>query len=279
MTLTMNKRNVIRLSLGQSLADDMPAAIESFKNYCRSKNLSPNSIAYYHHCLLCYTRFLDSTYPGITPAEITPQVAREFLIWETKRNSAANAAHCHTALRVFFGFLAKDGFLESSPMDGVEKPRKRKLIIETFTLDQVQALLGTCKRDFIGVRDSAMMLVMMDCGLRVSELLGLAIHDVSWAEQTLLVLGKGDKERVVPFGNVTRHTLSEYLRRRGELDSRALFVSVYGEPIDRYRVLKIIHARGEKAGITGVRCSPHTFRHTFAVQYLRNGGDVFSLQM
>ena len=110
----MSKGNVIRLSLEQSLADDMPAAIESFKNYCRSKNLSPNSIAYYHHCLLCFTRFLDSAYPGATPAGITPLVAREFLTWETKRNSAANAAHCNLTCIPFPGHLVSEYYDEAN---------------------------------------------------------------------------------------------------------------------------------------------------------------------
>lgn len=163
-------------------------------------------------------------------------------------------------------------------MFGVEKVRKRRTVIETFSLEQIEKIISVCEKDFLGVRDKAIIMTLVDCGLRASELCGLRIDDISREQQTMIVLGKGDKERVVPFGQATQQALTQYLARRGKLDTNVLFVNCYGEAFDRHRLADIVESRCIRAEISGVRCSPHTFRHTFAVMYLRAGGDVFSLQ-
>lgn len=274
----MAQANVVRISQFNKLSEDLEAAVRAFLSYCRAKNLSVCTTDYYHFRLKAFQKFLGATAPAARPKDITPQIVRDFLTLETEENSASTASHSYITLRAFFNFLTNDGFLPESPMGSVQRPKQRRTVINTFTLQQIEAVLATCQKDFAGTRDRAMILVMLDCGLRVSELCGLALDDVNWAEQTMLVVGKGDVERIVPFGNTTRQALTHYLARRGQLDTGSLFVSVYAGPIDRYRVRRIIQARCEKVGMTGVRCSPHTLRHTCAVQFLRNGADVFSLQ-
>jgi integrase/recombinase XerC/integrase/recombinase XerD len=270
--------HLIRISSFNHLAENLPAAIESFLNYCRSKNLSGETVKYYRYRLQAFARFLAHDAPGTAPKDVTPQVVRSFIAWEVQRNSPATANHSLVALRAFFNYLVRDGFLESSPVAGVEKVRCRRTVIDTFTLDQLEAVLKTCGKSFTGVRDRAMIVLLFDCGLRVSELCGLTLDDICWNEQTLAVVGKGDKERIVPFGSAARQALVQYLGRREDLATKALFVTCYGDPIGRFRGREIVADRCKAAGITGVRCSPHTLRHTFAVTYLRAGGDVFSLQ-
>ncbi|MEN6358086.1 MAG: tyrosine-type recombinase/integrase [Armatimonadota bacterium] len=270
--------NVVRIPGFTGIADTFDSAISAFKTYCRSRNLSPNTIDYYGYCLLSLTRFLEAHYQALTPRDVTCQVVREYLLDQTDRNSPSTACHCHTTLCVFFGYLQSEGFLESNPMTHVDKPKRRKTVINTFSMKQVDDILATCKRDFASIRDKAIIMMLVDCGLRASELCGITVNDFDWAESTVLVLGKGDKERIVPFGQATRQALNAYNARRGSIDTDAYFVSTLGTALDRHRLREIIEQRCELAKITGVRCSPHTFRHTFAVQYLRNGGDVFSLQ-
>ncbi len=274
----MTQPNVVRIASLAPISTDLAAAIDMFLSVCKGKNLSVNTLIYYRTRLQAFSRYVDATCPGAGPNDITRQLLRAFLAAQTEECSASTANHSYIALRAFFNCLVADGFLSVSPIDKVEKPRRRKSVISTFTLEQVESIVATCKRDFVGVRDRAMILVMLDCGLRASELCGLQLDDINWADRTMLVLGKGDKERVVPFGNAVRQAMNDYIARRGDLDTGALFVSVYAQPIDRHRVRIIVGRRCEAAGITGVRCSPHTFRHTCAVHYLRNGGDVFSLQ-
>lgn len=266
---------VIRISGLTPLADSLESATEGFLNYCRSRNLSENTVSYYRYRLESFGRYLEGNAPGTAPKDMTPQLIRAFL---AKESSPATANHSVITMRAFFNFLVNDGFLSESPMHGVDKLKRKTTVIDTFTFEQVEAVLRTCGKDFVGMRDRAAILVLLDCGLRVSELCGLTLDDISWNEQTMMVLGKGDKERVVPFGQNTRQALTQYLARRPELGTRAFFVTCYVQPLDRYRMREVIQGRCSTAGITGLRCSPHTFRHTFAVQYLRNGGDVFSLQ-
>jgi integrase/recombinase XerD len=118
----------------------------------------------------------------------------------------------------------------------------------------------------------------MDTGLRISEAISLKLEDIDWNRNSVKVMGKGSKERIVPFGRAVRKALMAYLDRRGNLDTDMLFVTEYGETVRRQKALEAIKALGKKAGITGVRVSPHTLRHTFAKTFLVNGGDPFTLQ-
>jgi len=266
------------LRIKTHVSDDLSLAIQAFFSYCASKNLSENTITYYRYRLQAFQQFCAQSEMPVTPGNTSTQLLREFLTHETQVNSSTTANHSSIALRTFFNFLVKDGFLNENPMDGVERIRRRRTVIETFTSEQIEKILTTCGRNFVGIRDRAIISVLLDCGLRVTELCTLTLRDISWTEQMLTVVGKGDIERVVPFGQGARQALTQYLTRRGELDTEALFVSCYGVPLNRYRAREILLSRCTQAGITGVRCSPHTFRHTCAVWYLRNGGDVFSLQ-
>jgi site-specific recombinase XerD len=270
--------NVVRIRRLGASAQDLGAAIQGFFSFCRAKNLSPNTLVYYRQRLAAFARYVAEHHCECPLGEITAQIIRGFVAWETDRNSASTANHSYTTLNAFFSYLVRDGLLDRNPVDRVDKPRRRRAVIGTFSPEEVKSILATCRNDFVGVRDRAIILTLLDCGLRASELCGLRLEDIDWREQTLLVVGKGDKERIVPFGSAVRRVLGEYIGRRGDLPCRELFVSVYGEPINRHRLRAIVRRRCEAAGIKGVRCSPHTFRHTFAVMFLRAGADAFTLQ-
>lgn len=274
----MQVGQAIRISSHNQLGNNMTAAVDGFLVYCQAKNLSENTLVYYRTRIEAFVRFLGQQAPGIAPKDVSRQLLREFVTEETSRTSPSTANHAVMALRAFFGFLVKDGYLESNPMEGVEKVRQSKKILNTFTPDQVESLLNQFGTSFTDVRDKALILLLFDCGLRASEVCSLSVDDLCWTEQTMRVLGKGSRERLVPFGQSVKQVLTQYLLRRGQLETNALFVNCYGESVDRHRIGKIVQRRCEKAGITGVRCSPHTLRHTFAVTYLRGGGDLFSLQ-
>ena len=253
----------------------LSAAADGFLAMCRARNLSPNTCEYYRHRLNAFRTYLEADMP---PDAVTADVIRDFLSFELERNSPTTAQHSYCALRAFFAYLESEGFVSDNPMTRVAKPKRKQSVLPTLSAAQVDALLATCGRDFYGVRDKAIILTLIDCGLRVSELVTLKLDDVDLAQQTLLVLGKGAKERLVPFGGTVKQALMSYITRRGELSTDALFVGHLGEPMTRYAVRWMLRARGRMAGITGVRLSPHTLRHSFAVSYLRAGGDTFSLQ-
>ena len=109
--------------------------------------------------------------------------------------------------------------------------------------------------------------------------MGLRLPDIDWSSSTILVLGKGGKEREIPFGKLVRRALARYLERRGEIEGEEhVFANQFGEPLTRFAVGNAIAHYGKLADIENVRCSPHTCRHTFAKNWILNGGDAFTLQ-
>jgi integrase/recombinase XerD len=124
-----------------------------------------------------------------------------------------------------------------------------------------------------------MILTLLDTGLRLSEILGLRRDCIDWQGNRLIVRGKGDKERSVPFGTAVRRALWEYAQRRGDVSGQdVFFLDQFGGQICARHIQITLRRYGKQAGIEGVRVSPHTLRHTFATQYILNGGDAFSLQ-
>lgn len=253
-------------------------ATNGFLASCKARNLSPQTYDYYRHRLTAFAKFLEANGGDKAAAEVTTADVRAFLTQQLEENSPTTASHSYTALSAFYKHLEREGYVNQNVMARVEKPKRRKTLIQTLSAAQVEALLRTCVgRGFYAVRDRAALLALLDTGLRASELCGLELDDLSLEEQTMLVLGKGDKERVVPFGASVKSALVSYLNKRGD-DAGAVFVNHFGEPLTRYGLRGMVIRRGQEGGITGVRLSPHTLRHTMAVSYLRAGGDVFSLQ-
>jgi len=130
-----------------------------------------------------------------------------------------------------------------------------------------------------GYRNFAIVLTFLDCGLRVGELKDLAINDVNLIRGTLEVMGKGSRQRQVYFGRRLSRILKEWIAQRTlSLSGEAFFCDPQGYELSRHQIHHMIYRLAKRSGITGVRCSPHTLRHTFATQFIRNGGDPFSLQ-
>jgi len=186
------------------------------------------------------------------------------------------------SIRAFWSWLTEEEIIEVNPFVKLKIPKPPKKIIATFSQSQLKSLLSVINNSAEGYRDVVIILTLIDTGLRVNELINLKLDGVSLEEGIVKVLGKGNKERLAPIGKQIRKLLWRYINQyrpepaRPNLDN--LFLTRDGRPLTKNRVGSIMKCYGEKAGLTGVRCSPHTLRHTFAVSYLRNGGDVFTLQ-
>ena len=187
------------------------------------------------------------------------------------------------SLRAFWSWAETEGLLEANPFAHIKTPRAPKKIMPTFSAAQVKTLLEIIDSSTpVGFRNWTILLALLDTGIRVSELTGLKAKDVNLETRSLKVLGKGCKERLVPIGARTQKAFWRYstLCRPEPAMPRHdhFFLTEDGRPLTKDRVEAIVERCCRKAGITGVRLSPHTFRHTFAVMFLRNGGDVFTLQ-
>ncbi len=184
----------------------------------------------------------------------------------------------HGNLRTFFKYLVEEGYLDVSPMENVKPPVSRADQIVPFTQEQVNALLQAAKTGNAPLRDEALILFLMDGGVRASELCSLTMQDIDVVGKRATVLGKGNKHRTVYFGRDTSRAVMRYLKTEERKPSDPVFKSERGEALTRSGLLQLIHRLGRAAKIEATRCSPHTFRHTFAVEFLRGGGQVFALQ-
>ena len=139
-------------------------------------------------------------------------------------------------------------------------------------------MLATCDTEFVGVRDKAILLLLLDTGVRAAELLAITVDQVNPPTGVVTVMGKGRKERDVCYSDLAAAAVKDYLRRRVGIETPALFVNQYGEPLTYSGLAQLLRRRGQSAKLPPHITHPHAFRHTFATQFLRNGGDVFTLQ-
>lgn len=187
------------------------------------------------------------------------------------------------ALQSFWSWLEKEGFINENPFVRLKVPKAPNKVIHTFTEEQLRQIFESI--DTIsptGYRDYAIIMTLLDTGIRCSELINLRLSDVNLDSRLLKVRGKGSKERLVPIGAKVQKAIWKYISRYRPEPAIPRYDQVFltrdGCPLTKDRLEAIVERYGKKAAITGVRVSPHTFRHTMAVMFLRNGGDVFSLQ-
>lgn len=276
---------------GLSHAGSWAEAGRLFLSFCESKGLARGTITDYRCAFARFAFYLRENGGPSCPADLDRAGVRAFTAYllnrySSRRGRAAARLSSKTihntivALRTFFGFLAEEGIIPDGIARALIAPPVRSRVIQAMTPVQVQALLAQPKkRTFTGLRDYALMSLLLDSGLRISEALSLRARDVNWQEGVVTVIGKGGKERQVPFGAKVKRELWRYVARRGEVPGQdLLFVTRTGERLKPKQLQSALKRYAEKAGIQGVRVSPHTLRHTFARMWIVNGGDVFSLQ-
>jgi site-specific recombinase XerD len=243
-------------------------AVELFLAAKAAEGASPRTIEWYRMITVRLVRALgaDRSVDGLDPAEL-----RAWLVELRTTLAPVSVAGYVRTLRVLGNWLAAEGLAEASALRGLRRPRVPHKIIEPVADDLLRRLLSVCS-----VRDRAIVLLMLDTGLRVSEVAGIRLGDLR-PDGTLKVRGKGSRERMVPVGSTARQAIVRYLGQRGQgKPDDALLLGRRGEisPRGLQHMLRRLKTR---VGVTG-RLSPHSLRHTFARSYLVNGGDVFSLQ-
>ncbi len=186
-------------------------------------------------------------------------------------------------LKTFFSWMVAEELLADSPMRRIRPPALDNDQVQPFTDAQIKALLQAAQQTSQPKRDTAILFLLFDTGLRASELCGMRWKDVNLRECCCQVQGKGNKKRMVYFGRKTMRALSLYRQVQPfDSDDEPLFISERsidaGEPLTRDGLRFLMRRLGDAAGIQRSRCSPHTCRHTFAINFLRQGGNLFSLK-
>lgn len=252
-------------------------------NLAVERGLSANTIAAYSVDLSHFRQFLKES--GVSKwGEVSQNCISGYIQSMGTSFSPRSRARRLAALRTFFGFLHKLGLTEANPSTLVHFPKLGPQLPKTLTSEQIGALLAQPDVSKpLGRRDKAMFELLYACGLRVSELSELRMSQVVLEPGYVTVHGKGDKERLVPMGEIAVECLRDYLENGRRLllkkgSAREVFLNARGENLSRQGIWKIIKSCALRAGIT-VNITPHMLRHSFATHLLENGADLRSLQV
>lgn len=256
---------------------------EAFLHYLEvERGLSPNTLASYSLDLCKLEKFAKRQ--GRELKALGASDLRAFLRGLHREGlSLRSVARAGSAVRGLYRFAAAEGYVASDPTEQIEASRVVQSLPHYLDLDEVERLLQAPDVSTpAGVRDRAMLELLYATGLRVSELVRLAVADVNFEMGYLVARGKGRKERIVPYGRSAKSWMERYLSRgRAELvrgASSGMFLSRLGRPMTRQRFFQLIRGYAKAAGIRKT-ISPHVLRHSFATHLLERGADLRSLQL
>lgn len=250
--------------------------IQDFLAYCRQKGHSKNTILAYQNALYSFQEYAKAQ--GIQAAEeVTRQCLRHYA---TAVTETLNPGGAHARLRpvkTFFLWLEADEVIAKSPMRRVSLPKLPRQILAAVGPEEIKRLLGAATSSKYPLRDKAIVATLFDTGLRVSELCGLNLEDVHAGGKLEVRTAKGGQSRIVPISRVTLRHITRYIQaERPKSRVNTLFLTNAQTQMNRNTVSQLLRRLSKEAQIPAV--SPHAFRRGFAVNYLRNSGDVFTLQ-
>lgn len=247
--------------------------------------LSENTLAAYRNDLAGFSAWMvtkGKRFSAASAIDIQGYLASRFEVGQKTRS----AARLLSSLRRFYGYLLRERKISQNPTHLLESPKGGQSLPGALNEQQVEQLLDAPDvSDDLGLRDRAMLELLYATGLRVTELVTLQLSQVSIEPGVLRVVGKGDKERLVPIGEVALEWLAKYLNsaRPALLQSKAatiaLFVTRRGQVMTRQAFWYMIKRYAKKAGIPADSLSPHTLRHAFATHLLNHGADLRVVQM
>ena len=241
--------------------------------------LSVNSVSSY----LSDLAKLAGTYKDKSPEELSGEDLSAFIAQQAAAISKRSQSRLISALKSFFGFMEIEGRIQVNPADTIDPPKISRHIPVVLSVEEIDRIMNSVDlSEPEGQRNRAILEVLYSCGLRVSELISLRISDLFFDESFIRVIGKGDKQRLVPIGEPAMQAVEMYLSqsRRAYVSKKAediLFLNRRGGKLSRQMIFLMIKSQCEKAGITK-EISPHTFRHSFATHLVENGADLRAVQ-
>lgn len=265
---------------------DWPSTINGFRSYLKlEKFLSPNSVQAYLQDMDKLHQFAVSLVPERKPETISTQDLKAFIQWVNELGmTPASQARILSGIKAFYKFMLMENLLSHNPSELIEAPRLQRKLPDTLNILEIDALIAAIdlsKPD--GMRNKTMLEVLYSCGLRVTELVTLKISNLYLEDDFIRILGKGNKERLVPIGAQASKLLKIWLEElRVHLDVKKgqedyVFLSKRGSALSRVMVFMIIKNLAEKIGLKK-SISPHTFRHSFATHLIEGGADLRAVQ-
>lgn len=276
----MNASSISNISFSKAVAGYLLAA--------EARHLSKNTLRDYS---TTFRRFFDFLGEDVPFVQISHKQVEAFL--RSLDVSKKTVLNYHIGLSALWTWAVAEGLVPANIVHRVERARPEKRAVVPFTEEDIRRLLGVIGKSKAYVRpgkretshtipneerNRAIILLLLDTGIRSSELCGMRVNDADLKNRRVKVMGKGSKERWAPFCARTGQAIWKYLatRKEGRVNEY-LFLTTECGPMDPDRMLKLLYGIGRRAGVEDVH--PHRFRHTFAINFLRNGGDPWSLQL
>ncbi len=253
--------------------------IEQFLDYYwLSSGASQNTLSAYRSDLMLYAKWLDKT-----PLDSANDI-HILEYFKSRQISASTQARILTCFRIFYQYLSSQALIKINPTDKLHHPKQVQKLPVFLSINEVEKLLDMPNQKTIfGMRDRAMLELLYSCGLRVSELINLEYQQININDEYIRILGKGNKERLLPMGELAMEYLSQYekdarpfLTKKGQ--TNGYFLSNRGSNMSRQNFFYIIKSYAQKAGINKP-LSPHSLRHAFATHLVQQGADLRSVQL
>lgn len=261
-----------------AMEDGQAEILREFSYYLGiERQMSPNTVASYGSDVREFLEACDTAPGKVSSADIAAYFGSA-----AGKLSSRSQARALSSLKAFFDWMIREGDRKDNPCDGIDAPKLGRHLPEVLSVDEVTAIIGSVRTDsWTGIRDRAILEILYGCGLRVSELCALKISCVYTDESFVRVIGKGDKERLVPLGGMAAAAFDDYLAVRPDPAqpsfSDTAFLNRFGRPLSRISVFNMVRRQALLAGVRK-EISPHTFRHSFATHLVENGADLRVVQ-
>lgn len=252
-----------------------------YRTYIKlEKRLSENTVESYMRDLSQFAHFILRQF-DLPPRKVEAYMIERYLSWlfDTGKQKASQA-RILSGIKSFFNYMLLAEQIEASPTEFIEMPKFGRQLPDVLSTQEIDSIIATVDtRSAKGLRDSAMLEVLYSCGLRVSELTSLRLGDLFFGEGYIRVIGKGDKQRLVPISNIARDKIQIYLEQRRSVQTKdnSVFLNNRGTGLTRVMIFTIIKQAVIRAGVQK-NISPHTFRHSFATHLLEGGASIRQVQ-
>jgi integrase/recombinase XerD len=266
---------------------DWKSSINGFMHYLQlERAMSPNSIDAYIRDISKFHRYLQIRELELNPAEIEENHLMDFIVWLNELGLGPKSqARIRSGVKAYYRYLLLEDMIEHDPSELIESPKLARKIPEVLSINEIQSILDSVDLSTDhGTRNRALLEVLYACGLRVSELTHLKISNMYADIGFIKVLGKGDKERLVPIGEEALKHIQFYMdgvRRHlpkiQPLNEDFIFLNRRGRKLSRVMIFMIVKDAAKDAGIEK-NVSPHTFRHSFATHLVEGGADLKAVQ-
>ena len=271
------------------MADNFQRHIKEFADHLRlERSLSKNTISSYCSDISIFADWLKehgkNSFDTATGEDVEAFISEKF----SSASSPRSQSRMLSALKALYRFLKIEYGYEGNPLETIDTPKITRRLPDVLSVEEVDKILATCNlATYEGLRNRAILEMLYSCGLRVSELINLKISDIFFNEQFVRIIGKGNKQRLVPIGEFAISAVKNYLPERWNCLQRAknpgpgsdeiLFLNRRGGKMTRVMVFTIVKKQAELAGIKK-DVHPHTFRHSFATHLVENGADLRAVQ-